>query len=205
MKKRAKLRKQIRMYNKRLIKRYPWLRPNADWYTGKILKDYDYEWTWYDDIPRGWRIAFGRIFLDELNEVIQRCGLKHYGVDQAKEKYGGLRWYSHGGNEETDKIEMKYGYISENVCAHCGAVDVYMTNAGWYLPLCKNCFEKNVNTTRTYEDVIDLDEDPTITNSYIVTRYSNGEQTQTTYDISDTVKKVRERYEKRIQKRRSRQ
>ena len=171
MKKRAKLRKQIKMYNKKLIKKYPWLRPSADWYTGKILKDYDYEWTWYGDIPRGWRIAFGRMFLDELNEVIQRCGLKHYGVDQAKEKYGRCEWYDHGGNEETDRIVAKYSVISEHCCSHCGAVDVKITNAGWILPLCKSCFDKNINTTRSYEEVTDPDDDGKITKSYTVRRY----------------------------------
>ena len=45
--------------NKALLEKYPWLTPYNVW-TGKPLEDYNYEYTWADDIPRGWRLAFAK-------------------------------------------------------------------------------------------------------------------------------------------------
>ena len=47
-----------------------------------------------------------------------------------------LCWYDHGGNEETNKIIAKYGYISEHTCIECGKSADYVTK-GWIEPYCK--------------------------------------------------------------------
>lgn len=44
--------------NKALISEFPFLLPRNRW-TGNIPDDYDYSYTELDDLPDGWRIAFG--------------------------------------------------------------------------------------------------------------------------------------------------
>ena len=84
--KERKRKKKEQMKNKRLIKKYYWLRPLSAW-TGKPLEDYDYtfiEWGWCP----GWDKAFGQMFMDELGAAIKESGQKDYQIVQIKEKYG---------------------------------------------------------------------------------------------------------------------
>ena len=46
----------VAKYNKELLEKYPWLTP-YNVRTGEPLEDYDYEYTWADDISLGWRIV----------------------------------------------------------------------------------------------------------------------------------------------------
>lgn len=85
-KKQRKKKKQLRMRNKRLVKKYPYLAPR-NWWTGKIPKDYDYSWVnwgWSD----GWDRAFGWQYLEELDKALKESGQKNFTILQQKEKYG---------------------------------------------------------------------------------------------------------------------
>ena len=106
----------IKDFNKELIRKYPWLEPHNDW-SGKKITDcagedgeegywpgdpsmhpeYDYEYTLLDDMPDGWRIAFGDEMVERIQKELERFGYADkYFVTQIKEKYGGLRWYDDG-------------------------------------------------------------------------------------------------------------
>lgn len=103
--------KGLREYNKNLCERYPFLLPYNRW-SGKpitteeegywpgmpeSIPEYDYEYTELDAMPEGWRIAFSDEMLEELRNELIRCNaLDTYKVEQIKEKYGSLRWYSCG-------------------------------------------------------------------------------------------------------------
>lgn len=132
--------KKRHQYNKWLCERYPFLTPRNVW-TDKVIPTYD--WTLLDDMPRGWRKAFGLQMCEDLREELIKFNyLDDYRVDQIKEKYGGLRWYDNGcpvGSKIGDIINT-YGIISENVCVSCGKLDVPMTDTGWILPMCEKCF-----------------------------------------------------------------
>ena len=65
-----------------LVKKYPWLRCRNVW-TGKLL---DYEFTWLDDMPMGWRKAFGMDIVKELDEALGDYRTE-YMITQIKEKY----------------------------------------------------------------------------------------------------------------------
>lgn len=206
-KKRVKQRKREKLRNKKLVKKYPWLTPIDSW-TGRPYKDYDYSWTLLDCMPDGWRFAFGDMMCEEIDALLRRANfVKKYRIVEVKEKYGGLRWYDNGVpesiHEEMSHVISKYECISECCCIVCGKPDVKMTNAGWLEPLCKPCYERCVNSTRTYEEVTDTDDPGRLPDTYTVRRFSTEGSTDTTYDISETSNKVRMRYE-RIQKRRSR-
>ena len=131
-------------YNKDLLEKYPWLTPYNVW-TGEPLEDYDYEYTLADDIPRGWRIAFGDQMIEELDQLLKKYNLeKEYRITQIKEKYGGLRWYDNGFPEEgykeyTDWLH-KYEDLSFRTCIRCGKPAIGLTK-GWIMPLCKDCMK----------------------------------------------------------------
>ena len=206
--KKIKEKKRQKLATKKLVKKYPWLQPSAHWYNGRIIKkrDWNYSWTWYDDMPKGWKKCFGKMFLEELDIAIRKAGLYNvFGIDQLKEKYGRLECYVHGFNDEINQIIDKYSYISQNVCISCGTIDVPMVNDSWISPFCFSCFKKyqlRYDESKTDEELHDLydkltskeQEDWKICDYYIISRYSKDKRETITYDISDTVKKIRSRY-----------
>jgi hypothetical protein len=54
---------------------------------------------------------------------------------QVKEKYGTLRFYFDGGDEEIHGMVTMAEYMSAHTCETCGA-EGHMTNHGWYRTLC---------------------------------------------------------------------
>ena len=131
--------------NKKLCERYPFLIPLSEW-TGKPVKDYDYEWTYLDDIPKGWKKAFGIQMCEELRDIlIEADYLDKYQVVQAKEKYGVLRIYDNGVPESIyDKYQawlVKYEALSRDTCICCGKPGK-MRNDGWISPWCDECYER---------------------------------------------------------------
>lgn len=138
---------KIKEENRRLVERYPFLAPK--WET------YDYEFTYLDDIPQGWKKAFGVEFCEELrNILIEGDYLDKYQVVQAKEKYGGLRWYDNGAPKRIwDKltdIVSKYEKISERTCVRCGKPGK-MIKTFWISPYCEDCFYEIFNKDEDYE------------------------------------------------------
>lgn len=215
--KKIKRKKTVKLYNKKLCKKYPWLIPDAHWYTGKILKkrDWNFTWTWYDDMPIGWKKCFGKMFLEELDAAIRKYGLLNkFSIYQIKEKYGLLECYCHSHNDEIEQIIDKYRYISSNVCIQCGQIDVPMVYDSWISPICFNCFKKRFHdddkhyseNEKSYvnEEIWNLykkltsedNKDWEICSSYTIRKWSKDKTIDITYDISDTVAKIRGRYEK---------
>lgn len=117
-------------YNKDLLKRYPWLEPvNA--FSGKRIiqcsgkngekgfwpgdpnknPDYDYSYTVLDEMPRGWRLAFGDDMIEEINqELLKYDFVEDYRVIEIKEKWGGLRWYD--GGTPVGKLSKDYQEVT---------------------------------------------------------------------------------------------
>ena len=102
---------------------------------------FDYCSIW-DDLPKGWLKAFGTMMCDELEEEFEKYNAQNkLYVEQAKEKYGGMRLYMPTvGNAQA--IVDKYEKISENICCRCGRPHVPCLNLSWISPYCKDCFEK---------------------------------------------------------------
>ena len=125
------------MTNEELIARYPFLRPRNRW-TGKLIEDADY--TELDDMPYGWRKAFGEQMCEELLEILQEANyVDKYMITQIKEKYGYLRWYDYGVPEKVwDKYRdwlHKYEELSARTCIRCGATAT-LISTGWISPYC---------------------------------------------------------------------
>lgn len=131
------------MTNTELIERYPFLVLRNDW-TDEIIENYDPECdgTYLDDMPKGWKIAFGERLCEELREALIKDNyLNDYRISQVKEKYGSLHWYDNGASEEVCKIIDKYEEISYHTCCICGAPATKISN-GWICPYCDECFDK---------------------------------------------------------------
>lgn len=204
MNKRQK-KKKLKQHIKQLVTKYPWLAPHSAW-NGEVVDNYDYTWTELDALPRGWVKGFGKVFVEELGEGIERAGLTNqYYVAQAKEKYGSMRWYDSGGTEETYNIIRKFEVISQHVCIFCGRLDVPMLNERWMSPECYHCFRQRTlkwhpdyseeKIREMYQKYICDEPDENgnylIPNSYKVRRTSQGEEQEITFDIKATVDKVR--------------
>ena len=144
--------------NKELCRRFPFLIPWNRW-SGKLITecqgggrgywpgdpdkipDYDWSYTELDDMPDGWRKAFGEQMCEEIREaLIEDDDLYRYRIVQCKEKYGSLRWYNNGtkiGSRVPD-IERKYEDMSARICIKCGKPATRIT-MGWISPFCDEC------------------------------------------------------------------
>lgn len=141
MNKRIK-KKQIKMKNKRLCKRYPFL-ILRDWKDNPIT---DYSITELDYMPEGWRRAFGIQMCEEIRTIlIKRNYLNDYRIAQIKEKFGGLRWYDEGAPasiyRELQDIIDKYEELSYRTCIRCGRPATKISQ-GWVSPFCDRCAGK---------------------------------------------------------------
>lgn len=126
--------------NKELCEKYPFLIPYNEW-TGKLDEDWNYEYTWLDDMPTGWRIAFGEQMCEEISAALNLLSeedKKDYRIEQIKEKFGELRWYSNWTTEEIEKVIDKYTYLSARTCVKCGKPAEYISK-GWICPWCRDC------------------------------------------------------------------
>ena len=200
------------LHNWILCGKYPFLIPRYDW-SGEIIEDYDYTSTYLDDIPVGWKIAFGEMMCEEIKQELVRCNyLDEFRIIQAKEKFGQARIYTNG--EPIDCIVQeiidKYSVLSENICIICGKPDVPITNNGWISPYCKKCFTAPTDWyKKEYPNEVDKwiknhledweeynkEENNKMRDSYTVIRWSKdkGEE-KVTYDISETANKIRAKW-----------
>ena len=138
-----------------LCLKYPFIKSRNVW-TGKFL---GYSTTWYDQIPTGWKKAFGKQFLKELKEALIKDKLiEDFRFHQIKEKYGSLRLYSNYVGKESEKVIRKYEDMSTDYCICCGKPAKYET-MGWIEFLCEKCFldsevkaNKNLDTPEKIEE-----------------------------------------------------
>jgi hypothetical protein len=140
MNKRIK-KKQRKLKNKKLCKRYPFL----------IIHDWEdeplgYEFTYLDDMPEGWKRAFGIDMCEDIKRVLVKANyLYDYRIVQLKEKYGSMRLYSNGVPSsiyrELEDIIDKYEKLSYHTCICCGRPATKIS-LGWISPFCDECAEK---------------------------------------------------------------
>lgn len=123
---------EIITYNKELCKRFPFL---------AYSEDNTFLGTWLDQMPDGWRIAFGIQMCEELKEELLKYDyLNDYKVVEVKEKFGGLRWYDNGSPQDSKVYDIidNYMELSEKICIICGRPATCYT-LGWINPYCRTC------------------------------------------------------------------
>lgn len=85
------------------------------------------------DVPPGW---FDLVL--ELDEKITEVD-PDYVLIQAKEKFGGLRYYITG-NDAAYLVVDEYENKSRKVCQCCGGSGIHRCIKHWYATICDNCF-----------------------------------------------------------------
>ena len=140
MNKRIK-KKQRKLRYKKLCKRYPFL-TIRDWDD----KPLSFNFTYLDDMPSGWKRAFGIDMCEDIRQVLVKANyLYDYRVGQVKEKYGTLRWYDYGAPSsifrELQDVIDKYEELSYRTCIRCGRPATKIS-LGWISPFCDECAEK---------------------------------------------------------------
>ena len=120
--------------NKKLVEKYPFLRI-----------DCEERYNMLDDMPDGWRKAFGDKFCEEVyNAAVKDNLLNKLRIIQIKEKFGALRVYSITYTDDLLDIFNKYEKLSATICIECGKPATKIT-LGWISPYCDNCIPKNSN------------------------------------------------------------
>ena len=150
--------KQIADENRKLCERFPFLVP---WnrFSGKLITEcmngekgyfpgnpddipeYDWSYTELDDLPSGWRKAFGLQMCEEIRDALIEDGdLNRWRMVQVKEKYGSARIYDNGHKRDSriPDIIDKYERMSERICIVCGRPATRITT-GWICPYCDDC------------------------------------------------------------------
>lgn len=187
------------MNNRKLLKKYPWLSLNFNPLSGRVWKlsnKEKYYWTWWSQMPRGWKIAFGNLILEDLDRAIKKMSNpREFYITEIKEKYGELRIY-HTGNRDVEDVVEAYTALSRNICLHCGKPDVGYTTGGWITPICKQCWDK-AEIYGKYETSICDPEDWKMASQRRYSTYKDGEKKEIIVDISDYAEKVRIRYARR--------
>lgn len=123
---------EVVAYNKELCKQFPFL---------AYRDDTNFLGTWLDQMPDGWRIAFGIQMCEELKEELLKYDyLNEYTITEIKEKYGELRWYDGGSPKDSQIYDIieKYSKLSEETCIVCGRPATCYTT-GWISPYCRTC------------------------------------------------------------------
>lgn len=146
--------------NRELLNRFPFLRPR-DWGGNPIPDEkLDFAFTFLDEMPTGWRNAFGEQLCEEISEALTKNNipLEKYQVLQVKEKFGYLHWYDVGCKDTNDVIR-KYEDISERTCCRCGKPATKISR-GWICPYCDDCAtELSKNGYIKFDDIPEEDEE----------------------------------------------
>ena len=142
--------------NKALCEKYPFLLPRNR-YTDEPLHGYDYEFTELDDMPAGWRIAFGEKMCAEIRDALVSKGmLEDYRIAQIKEKHGELAWYCNG-DSDIMNIKRKYESMSRRTCIECGKPATRIS-VGWLSPYCEGCAPEGSRSLTVVDDGAPYDE-----------------------------------------------
>lgn len=60
-------------------------------------------------------------------------------VDQVKEKFGGLRFYYHGGSDQVNQLVSRAEADSYHICERCGTRENVTSEGRWITTLCARC------------------------------------------------------------------
>lgn len=89
------------------------------------------------DLPPGW-FALVRQLVVQLE---LRGGWDPRCVSQIKEKLGGLRFYDDNQSPHCWEIADKAEALSFKTCCRCGMDGTLINHNGWWLTVCRQCWE----------------------------------------------------------------
>ena len=152
-----------------LVERYPYLRPHNAW-TGKVYDDYDFSYTYVDNLPCGWDRLFLLYCKCIRDYLIKNNYLDKFYFTQVKEKYGTMRLYNAGCPKDIQRITNLFEGYSKYVCQDCGDFSVFRTD-GWVSHLCSICVLKYSNSYKKIKK----------SKHYTILTYENGNEVSINY------------------------
>lgn len=96
--------------------------------------------AWGLEVGDGWIQLLDGLCAD-LARVIEAQGLDGFVVTQIKEKFGGLRFYTQGGNAETQDLVNAAQDASWGICEQCGKPGKTRTHVTFFAA-CDECASK---------------------------------------------------------------
>ena len=121
------------MTNEELVNAYPWLEARDE--------EGDGRYCLLDDLPTGWRTAYGEKFAAALGRAVELDGMKDtYEVAQVKEKFGDLCWYDNAGWRARE-VKEYYEKLFARTCVECGEPAEWRVK-GTLSPFCTKCKDR---------------------------------------------------------------
>ena len=180
--------------NWRLVKKYPFLLP----YTVRegLDEKYHYQYTALDGMYAGWRKAFGKMMLDDIMKACKydEINPKELCFVEIKEKWGMCRMTMNNTGHNLQEVLDAYEQVSGNVCWKCGKIDVPVTNFGWILPECRDCYMDNGrNSAQHYDDAVSKcsEDDCRIPDYYTVHRFGKDGSQYVNIDLTWITNRLR--------------
>lgn len=99
-------------------------------------------YTWWDSVPKGWKKAFGKEYLNELKKVLKETNyLYKFRITDVKEKYNTLRVYCISAPKEVYDVISKYENLAREYCIVCGKPATTISS-GYMLSYCNEHYDK---------------------------------------------------------------
>lgn len=126
------------MQTKDLIAKYP-----------RIFQDYEGNpggCNW-NGVPNGWLPVIDKLcgciqdYIDHTTRYTEKGPITPEQVTcvQMKEKFGGLRFYTNGHDDNIEGMITMAEYLCDNTCQDCGSEQDLGQTKGWISVLCRNC------------------------------------------------------------------
>jgi hypothetical protein len=102
---------------------------------------YEYVKTKYPQLFDGYMVSFdcGRGWRSLIIKICERIKDSKAKIRQAKEKFGGLRFYTDFANEEDENFINGVEQESLTVCENCGTRVNVTTKGSWIKTVCSDC------------------------------------------------------------------
>jgi hypothetical protein len=91
--------------------------------------------AWGIDVGDGWYKLIEELCFN-IQKEIEDKGIKDFGFDQVKQKFGTLRIYNDGGNEAIEKLIEEAEKASASICEVCGKDGSLASAGGWFKVVC---------------------------------------------------------------------
>lgn len=173
--------------NKKLVKKFPFLKPH--WANREA---YHYQTTILDNMPLGWKVAFGEMMAFDLLKACKKDDIDPNDLKfiEVKEKYGSLRCYTNITGSNIQNVLDDYEQVSQNICCICGKIDTPQLNNGWMVPVCKKCYKEKLHVNGNYEKNVNL-KNSIIPDYYTVHKYNGISNQYVNYDLTWITKRLR--------------
>ena len=125
-----------------LAKKYPQININDHIWHELVAATIEYGTGWHDLVIE---------LVKKIESIYEKnnVDISEFRIDQIKEKYGELRFYTSSSISEVHDIILEYENRSATICDECGDIGSLYEKNGWLQTLCEKCasetgYEKTV-------------------------------------------------------------